>query len=112
MRSLIMNDVYAMSRILKKIDIKVDANDKNNIDGKTIVSEKTQEQVGVDLILKIAENIHLAQNEVNKFIGDLIGISGDEFAKLPLSDGLKYVEEFKNLPGIESFFKSASRLMK
>lgn len=102
MRGLTFQDVYSMSRIMKKMQLK----DSLDVEG------KTQSQAGAELILSVGENLYLAENEVNNFLGDLVGMSGEEFAKLPITDGLKYYEEFKTLPGIESFFKSASRLMK
>ena len=101
MRDLIMSDVYKMSKILKKMGL------KPIIDG-----DMSQVQAGIEIIMQVFENLHLAEKEVNDFIGDLVGITGDEFSKLPFEEGQKYIEEFKNKPGIVNFFKSAGRLMK
>ena len=100
MRELKTQDVFKMSRILKKMDIKID------------VDNKTQTQVGAEVILKTGENLHLAETEINEFMGSLIGIPAKEFAELPLAKASEYLEEFKNLPGIANFFKLAGRLNK
>lgn len=94
MRQLITNDIFKMSRILKKMEINI------NPDGEDAV-------IGTQLIKQIAENLYLVQNEVNDFIGDLAGMSGEDFGKLPISESLKLIKEFKSLEGISDFFKSA-----
>lgn len=100
MRELIFKDVYSMSKILKKMEIKID------VDG------KTQEQVGAEMILRIGENLHLAEKEVNNLLGDLIGMKGEEFANLPITKSIEYYEQFKKLPGINDFLQSVGQLMK
>lgn len=100
MRELKTNDVFRMSRILKKMDLKSDLD----------VVGKTQEQVGAEFILSIGQNLHKAQKEVNAFMGDLIGMTGEEFGELTISETLKYFEEFKSMPGINDFFKLAGQL--
>lgn len=100
MRELITADVFKMSKILKKMDIKLE------------VEGKTQAQVGAELIVKIGENLHLAENEVNEFMGSLIGIPAKEFSELPLTKTFEYLEEFKNMPGLVNFFKLAGQLNK
>jgi len=102
MRDLTMQDVYTMSKILKKMQLKSDV----------VIEGKTQEQAGFELIITVFENLHLAEKEVNGFLASLVGITPEEYLKLPFEEGLKYLEEFKNKPGISSFFKSAGRLMK
>ena len=101
MRDLVFNDVFAFSRILKKANIKKDL----DVKGKT-----TQAEMGAEMIVTFLENIDLAKNEINDFMGSLTGMTGKEFSHLPNTEALAYFEEFKNQPGINDFFKSASRL--
>lgn len=101
MRDLIMQDVYKMSKILKKMGLKLDIN-----------GEMSQVQAGAEIIIKVFENLHLAQNEVNDIMGDLVGISGEEFNRLPFEEAQKHLDDFRKMPGIVNFFKSAGRLMK
>jgi hypothetical protein len=99
-RGLVVNDTFKMSKILKKMGLKME------------VKGKTQEQLGSELILSAFENIHMAQEEVNDFLGDLVGISGDDFGKLPFEEGVTVIEQFKNIPGLDRFFKQANQLTK
>lgn len=103
MRTLTFNDVFAFSKILKKINLKREL----ELTGKT-----TQAEVGAEMIITFLENMDQAQKEINDFMGSITGMSGDEFSKLPIAEALTYFEEFKNQPGIMDFFKSASRLTK
>ena len=100
MRELKTSDIFKMSKILKKINLKIDATDK------------TAENLGSEIILQIGENLHKVENEVNEFMANMIGCTSKEFAELPLKKTLEYFEEFKNLDGISDFFKSAGRLTK
>lgn len=105
MRQLITNDMFQMSRILKKLQINTDF-----ILGKD--DDNSDQSLGVQVIIKIAENAHLAQTEINAFIGDLCGITGEEFGKLPIKESIKIIKEFKELDGISDFFKQAGQLAK
>ena len=99
MRELKTSDIYKMSKILKKMNIKIEVKDK-----------MTQTQMGVEMIQKIAENIHLAEKEVNEFMGDLIGISASEFSELTIKETKGYIDEFKKLEGIADFLKLAGKV--
>jgi hypothetical protein len=99
MRNLIIADVYKMSKIMSKIGIKLDVKDKD------------QSEVGAELITKVVENLHLAEREVNDFLGGLIGKTGDEFAQLSIHESFVYIEEFKKLNGVKDFLKLASHSM-
>lgn len=100
MRELKTMDIFKMSKILKKMDIQLNA------------EGKTAEKLGGELILQLGENLHLVENEVNEFMANLIGCTSKEFSELPIAKAFEYFEEFKKLPGIADFFKSAGRLMK
>ena len=100
MRGLKTQDIYKMSRILKKMGVKV-----------SIGKNDTMESVGADFILKCLENLHLAEKEVNSFLGELIGMKPDEFNELEIEDAAKVLNEFRNLKGLESFFTLAAKSM-
>ena len=95
-----MSDVFKMSKILKKMDLKLET------------EGKTQAEVGTQLVVHVMSNLHMAENEINEFVGSLVNLSAEDFAQLPITESLKYFEEFKSLPGIGSFLKSAVKSMK
>lgn len=97
LRNLKTSDIFKMSKILKKMNLKVDANDK------------TQQQVGAELILSVFENLHMAEIEVNELLADLSGMTANEFSELPIEKTMEIIKEFKNISGLASFFKSANQ---
>ena len=102
MRNLVFDDVFKMSEIMKKIKLKDDLD----------IAGMTVDEAGQELIMVIMENIHLARKEINEFMGGLNEMSAEEFSKLSLDQAMSCFNELKNQPGIQTFFKSASRLMK
>ncbi len=90
MRQLTTNDVFKMSRILKKLNINLQSG--------------TDEEIGINLLVQIAENAHLAQTEINEFLGSLNNMTGEEFGNLPLKESMAVMNEFKKLDGIVDFF--------
>jgi len=95
MRALKTSDIFKMSKILKKLNVKVDVNDKT-----------TQQQVGVQMLQRVAENLHLAEDEVNAFLGELVNVDAKEFANLPIEDTLKIITLFKEQKGLASFLSA------
>ena len=100
MRSLKTSDIFKASKILSKMGLKLDT------------KEKTQEQLGAELIMSFIENIWKAEDEVNDFLADMAGITAEEFANLPIDESIKIMNEFKNLPNISSFLSQAGLLTK
>ena len=95
-RQLKTSDIFFVSKILKKMNLKIDTQ-----------KGKTQEQVGAEIMLSAFENLHMAENEVNEWFGSLIGKNGKEFADMPLETSLLVIKQLKEIPGITNFFKSA-----
>lgn len=100
MRGLKTQDIYFMSRILKKMNIKIDATGKDSA-----------EQVGVDLMMKVAENLHQAQDEVSAFLGGMISMDKEVFDNLEIEDTIKVLNEFKQLKGLSGFFQLVAKSM-
>ena len=97
MRGLKTKDIYTMSRILKKMQLKMDA-------------KTSPDQVGVDLMMRVLENLHLAENEVNAFLSGLIGMEPEKFADLDFEDTFKVLSEFQKQKGLSGFFTTAAKL--
>jgi len=97
-RELETNDIFEMSNILSKMGLKINATE-----------EKTQKQIGAEFILSIFSSLHLARTDINNFMGSMVGITGEEFGKLPLKESAKIIQEFKKIPDLLSFLKQASQ---
>jgi len=104
MRKLVFNDAYRVSKILRKMGIKINADESGK--------EKSQNQMGADMIQGFFENMDKAQNEINDFLGSLFGMNGKEFGDLPIEDSFNKFQEFKEVPQLQGFFKLVSTLMK
>ena len=98
MRPLKTSDIFKMSKILKKVNIKLD-----------IDKEVDQTQLGVQMIQKVIENLHLAEDEVNDFLSNLVGIEAKEFSELPIEETLEIISLFKEQKGISNFLKLAGK---
>jgi len=110
-RELKTSDIFKMSKILKKMKLKINANAEKIKDenGEEIIIEKTQKQVGAEFILSIFENLHLAETEVNNFFADMVGIAPEEFAELHIDKTLQVINEFKGISGLSNFLKQANQ---
>lgn len=101
MRPLKTSDIFKMSKILKKLDVKT-----NDI---KVDKDTTQTQVGIAIMLKGVENLHQAETEVNEFIASLVGLTAEEFSELPIKDTLSIITQFKEQKGISSFLQLANK---
>ena len=98
MRKLKGADVFKMSRILKKMNLKLEVGDTT-----------TQMEMGVQFIQRILENMHLAESEICEFLSELVGTTPEELSELPLDEFLQVVELFKQQEGLVDFLKRAGR---
>lgn len=98
MRPLKTADVFKMSKILKKMNIKFEI-------GKSV----SQEQMGIQMVQKVVENLHLAQDEVNSFLAELVGIKAKEFNELPIEETIEIISLFKEQKGLSNFLKLAGK---
>ena len=98
MRPLKTMDVFKMSKILKKMNLKF-----------SFEQGMSQQAIGVAFVQQIVENIHSAEEEVNAFLGDLVGIEAEEFSELPIEDAINIITLFKEQKGIADFLKIAGK---
>ncbi len=111
LRKLKTADIFRMSKILHQMGLKINATiDKKDENGKEKVVVKNQYQLGVELLMSVFENIHLAENEVNEFLADMSGMDSKEFSELPIEKTFEIIQEFKNIPGLNGFLEQASQL--
>lgn len=105
LRKLNGNDIFKMSKILKKINIDVNS---LNLQGDT---EQVQMKVGIHLVKVALENLHLAQDEVNDFLGSLVGCTGEEFGAKDLDEYTEVIIQFKDMVKGSNFFTLVGKLM-
>ena len=115
LRELNTGDIFKMSRILQKLELKIDFNDtdtdlKEEIE-KAEIKNETRGKIS-ELIFKVGENLYKAEDEVSEFMADLMGLTSDEFKKIPLAEMGKLFKKFKGLKGISDFFKLAGQSTK
>ena len=106
MRPLQTSDIYAMSKILKKLELKLNV-DATKYKGKKISAEDAGKELMLELLKTALENLSQAENEVNAFLASLVGMKANEFNKLPIEDTFEIVALFKNQKGLKSFLKLA-----
>ena len=108
-RELVTSDIFTLSRIFGKMKIKPDL---EGIKGK-IKDEKIKEEAGILIIIELVktslENLHLAQKEISEFLADLVGITSEEFEKLPIKETINIIKQFKKVEGISDFLKTAGQ---
>lgn len=98
MRKIKTGDIYKMSRILKKLNIKTDLKDGISMT-----------QAGVQVFQKALENLHQAEEEVNEFMADLVGITAEEFSDLPIGETMKIFREIQKQEDLRPFLKLAGK---
>ena len=107
-RELKTKDIYKMSKILKKLKLKVETT-SNVMDeeGKEVTRVKSQVQLAAELILNLFENLGDAEKEANLFISDLVGLTVEEFEELPIIESVKIIKQVREMEGIKDFLKQA-----
>lgn len=109
-RKLNGNDIFKMSKILKKLDLKEELKAMFTIStGEEL--ELLQAQIGTMAITTIFENLHKAQDEVNDFLGGLCGCTGKEFGDKDIVEIAQFINEFKNNNDLNDFFGALGQLM-
>jgi len=106
MRGLKTSDIYVMSKILKKLNLKMNV-DLNKYKGKKISQEDAGKEMMIDLLKTALENLSDAENEVNTFLASLVGLKAKEFSNLPIEDTFEIIGLFKEQKGLKNFLKQA-----
>ncbi|MEO7904641.1 MAG: hypothetical protein ABIR91_02505 [Candidatus Saccharimonadales bacterium] len=100
MRELSLKDVFTVSRILKKMQIRFEF--EGNV---------SQNQLASLFIQAFIENIGAAEKEVMEFLADLKGVKAKDLEGYSLDETFDLIMEFKEVPGLASFFTRVSKLM-
>lgn len=111
MRKLKTSDLFSLSRILKKMNIKDEIKVlAKDITGATSEEKKKAEQsMEIDLAMLFVENIGSAEKEIYKFFADLTGKTAADIENMDLNDFMNLVQELFNQDGFASFLSTASK---
>ena len=93
MRLLEGNDMFLLSEIADKMDIKLD------------VKGKSQEEIGVDLMLFLVKKSHKAKDEIKQLVATLTEKTPEEVSKMSPKQLITSVKEILNQDGVLDFFK-------
>lgn len=113
MRNLSLGDVFVVSRILKKLDLKVDFQEmaaifKNSGDNASF----TNQALGMELFYKVLNNLGDAEQDFYEFLGGLYSVDKSVFKDLDFDEMEGLIEDIKNQKNLGKFLKSAGQLMK
>lgn len=100
MRELINEDMYLLSEIIDKMDLKMPSFKKE--DGKTA---KSREELGGDIVLLFCRKIYLAKDTVNQLLANVLDKPLVEIKKMSLKDTGAEIAKLFGKTGIADFFK-------
>ncbi|OMH20081.1 hypothetical protein AC231_04655 [Clostridium pasteurianum] len=112
MRKLKTSDLFSLSRIFKKMDIKDEI--KTLTRDITGLSEeekiKISQELQVNLSILFIENIGNAEKEVYKLFASLTDKTAEEIENMDLDKFFKLIQELFNQEGFENFFIQSTQI--
>jgi len=109
MRKLITKDIFALSRIIKKMDIKKEISEvAQDVTGYSSEEKiKAEAAMQTSLIMIFVENIGSAEVEIYKFLSDVTGSEVKEIEDMNLTAFMALIKELFSQEGIGDFLPSA-----
>lgn len=109
MRAIKTRDLFKLSKIIKKMDIKSDI--KALTQDITGLSEdekaKANQNLQVDIAMLIIENIGSAENEIYGFLADLTGSTVESIQDMDLGEFIELIKDIFTQEGIGDFLSTA-----
>lgn len=103
MRELINEDMFLISEIIDKINIKIPEATKFE-KGKEI--RRSKEEIGMELIAQIVSKIYLAKEPVNQLLANVLEKDIADIRKMPIKDTISNIRELFSKEEFINFFKS------
>lgn len=97
MRQLKTSDIFRMSSIIRKLNLKKELAGLN---------PQEMERFGLQLFLYLLENLDQAEDEITAFFADLSGKTPDEFKDMSLDELGQFIDELRQVKGLGDFFRS------
>ncbi|CAM4186391.1 hypothetical protein L1N85_11420 [Paenibacillus alkaliterrae] len=108
-RELVFEDAFHLSTILEKTNFDL-KNFNRDIKGKRLTEDQVKTlglEVATEIIGHLIRNYHKAHKEVKEILASLIGVSPQEFAKMPLTTPVKIIKELSKTVDLKDFLASA-----
>ena len=99
-RALKTRDIFPLSRILAKLDLGRLSRYAKDGDGEVAV---------VALVAVVAERLADLEGDLFPFLGDLAGITAEEFAELPFESLVDVIKQLAQRPEVAGFFASTKQ---
>lgn len=99
MRELRNEDMYLLSEILDRMDLKMPTLKKD--DG----AKKTREELGADVVLSIVRKVHLAKDQINQLLANVMEKDLSEVKQMSLAETGSSIAKLFGKAGIADFFK-------
>ncbi|AAK78044.1 hypothetical protein BJV85_000100 [Clostridium acetobutylicum] len=110
MRNLKTSDLFSLSRILKKMNIKDELKRlAANITGTPKERKKAEKELEIDMIMLFIENISNAEQETYKFLADLSGKTPQEISEQAPKETISMIKEVFSKEGFNDFLSLASK---
>lgn len=112
-RELTFDDSRAISEImdLTNFDLKNFEEDLMELKDKRLTKDQLLKAgIGVmgDIIAHLIKNYHKAHKEVGSFLASLIGVTHDEFKKMPITTPVKIIKELSKTVDLKDFLDSVA----
>jgi len=98
-REIVFDDLYEFLKILEDVKFSFTPDPK-----------KSTTEIGIEAIKHLIANFHTAKEKTNAFFGQLVGLSGEQFGKLPLKDSARVVKVLIDALKESDFFSLFSLL--
>lgn len=106
MRNLLTQDLFPLTRIIKKMNIKSDikaiAKDLNGLSDEEKL--KAKDSLNIDLMMLFIENIGSAEKEIYKLLANLSGKTEKEIAEQKLIETIDMLKAIFNDDQFDDFF--------
>ena len=109
MRNLKTSDLFILSKIIKKMDIKSDIKAlSQDLVGKTDEEKiKAEQGLQIDLLMLFTENIGSAEKEIYNLLADLEGKKPKEIEDMELAGFIVLIKELFEQESLTSLFSMA-----
>lgn len=108
-RNLLTTDLGTVSKIFAKLDFDLGSFVKE-VKGKTLTEEELKKhgmEIGFSIASHLIKNYHKADEEMAEWLASIIGVSVEEYKKMPIDAPVKIFKALSEKHDLADFFKQA-----